>query len=1332
TITFNTDENADCKWSLTDQAYGSMTGDCTGDGTTNQSCVTSGLVEGAEIVYTACRDTAGNADTVATNEHIDYTVDVTPPSQSNWSPAKGTTITTTSPTITFNTDENADCKWSLTDQTYAAMTNDCTGDGTTNQSCATSGLVEGAEIVYIACRDTAGNADTAATNEHVNYTVDTTPPSQSNWSPAKGTTITTTSPTITFNTDENADCKWSLTDQTYAAMTNDCTGDGTTNQSCAVSGLSEGALIVYTACRDTVGNADTVATNEHINYTVDTTPPEQSNWSPAKGSTITTTSPTITFNTNENADCRWSLTDQSYAAMAGNCTGDGTMNQTCAVSGLPEGAVIVYTACRDTAGNADTAATNEAINYTVDNTPPDQSNWNPAKGSVITTTTPTITFDTNENGDCKWSLTDQTYAAMGGDCTGDGTMSHTCAVSGLSEGAVIVYTACRDMDGNADTVASNEHINYTVDRSPPDQSNWSPAKGSVITTTSPTVTFNTNENADCKWSLTDQAYSAMAGDCTGDGTMSHTCAVSGLSEGAMIVYTACRDTVGNEDSAITNEHIDYTVDRTPPDQSNWDPAKGSVITTTSPTVTFNTNENGDCKWSLTDQAYAAMTGDCTGDGTMSHTCAVSGLSEGAVIVYTACRDTVGNADTVATNEHINYTVDRSPPDQSNWDPAKGSVITTTSPTVTFNTNESGDCKWSLTDQAYSAMAGDCTGDGTMSHTCAVSGLSDGAVIVYTACRDTAGNADTVATNEHIDYTVDRTPPDQSNWSPAKGSVIATTSPTITFNTNESGDCKWSLTDQAYSAMAGDCTGDGTMSHICAVSGLSEGVMIVYTACRDTVGNADTAATNEHIDYTVDLTPPDQSNWDPAKGSFLTTTSQTVTFNTNENADCKWSLTDLAYSAMTNDCTGDGTMSQTCAVSGLPEGAAVIVYTACRDTVGNADTAATNEHINYTVDTDIANKIPNPPVLTAADGIQKIYLSWSAPSTYEDGVPISDPGDIAYNIYRTDVAGATPTFFISVASGTTSYIDTAVTTWTTYYYEVTAVVNRESDRSNRESAQATEPGSYQVKTICGTYAGGYLPPSHPSRFNHPKDAAVEPGVTPYVYVADADNHRIKKMKLDCTYVTHWGGLGTSTGTFRAPLSVAYYNGEVYVVDTSSYIQVFDTVGNFRRRWVSSYSTSIEVVSGNVYIAAYDGKIYRYDTNGTLLDTFDTVESPRGIGVDSSGYMYVTDGADSTVKKLDPSGNVVAVYGSYGTGLGEFNLPYDVDIEPLYGYIYVADGYKNNRVQFLRSDGSFLDYIPKTSPSYGSLKNPSGLAIAESGELIVTDTDSNRVLIFEPSP
>jgi len=102
---------------------------------------------------------------------------------------------------------------------------------------------------------------------------------------------------------------------------------------------------------------------------------------------------------------------------------------------------------------------------------------------------------------------------------------------------------------------------------------------------------------------------------------------------------------------------------------------------------------------------------------------------------------------------------------------------------------------------------------------------------------------------------DTTPPVQSDWNPPKGSQISVASPTISFITNENADCRWSLTDQDYADMLGDCEGDGSMSQQCNVAGLALGPNTVHIACKDAFGNQDTAETNEHIEYTVDATPP---------------------------------------------------------------------------------------------------------------------------------------------------------------------------------------------------------------------------------------------------------------------------------------------------------------------------------------------------------------------------------------------------------------------------------------------------------------------------------------------
>jgi len=243
----------------------------------------------------------------------------------------------------------------------------------------------------------------------------------------------------------------------------------------------------------------------------------------------------------------------------------------------------------------------------------------------------------------------------------------------LSEGAEIVYIACEDdtdSSPNKDTAATNEHVNYTIETTAPGITITSIGGDSAApystNDNTPLAVITTDENADCRAGLLDDNYDLMSDDidCTGDGGTSHNCQFGSLGDSpSQEMHFACRDTLGNKNTNANNKDTTVEIDTAVPTQSGWDPAKGSAISTKSPTITFTLNEEGDCKWSLTNQAYDNMAGDCTGDGGTSMSCSTSGLSEGAEIVYIACEDDTDsspNKDTAATNEHVNYTVNQSP------------------------------------------------------------------------------------------------------------------------------------------------------------------------------------------------------------------------------------------------------------------------------------------------------------------------------------------------------------------------------------------------------------------------------------------------------------------------------------------------------------------------------------------------------------------------------------------------------------------------------------------------------------------------------------------------
>jgi len=127
------------------------------------------------------------------------------------------------------------------------------------------------------------------------------------------------------------------------------------------------------------------------------------------------------------------------------------------------------------------------------------------------------------------------------------------------------------------------------------------------------------------------------------------------------------------------------------------------------------------------------------------------------------------------------------------------------------------------------------------------------------------------------------------------------------------------------------------------SALSEGTNYVSVRVHDEAGNI--AFATDVFYVKKDTLPPVQSAWNPAPGTFVFTPSVTFTFTTNEIATCRWALTDLAYGAMGNTCSGSGTTSQTCTATGLVHGANT-VSVACSDSLPNVDTAGTNTDLSY--------------------------------------------------------------------------------------------------------------------------------------------------------------------------------------------------------------------------------------------------------------------------------------------------------------------------------------------------------------------------------------------------
>lgn len=80
-------------------------------------------------------------------------------------------------------------------------------------------------------------------------------------------------------------------------------------------------------------------------------------------------------------------------------------------------------------------------------------------------------------------------------------------------------------------------------------------------------------------------------------------------------------------------------------------------------------------------------------------------------------------------------------------------------------------------------------------------------------------------------------------------------------------------------------------------------------------------------------------------------------------------------------------------------------------------------------------------------------------------------------------------------------------------------------------------------------------------------------------------------------------------------------------------------------------------------------------------------PTRLTTDKEGNLYVTDGyGNARVHKFDHDGNLLFSWGEPGSAPGQFRLPHGIGIDSS-GILYVADR-SNNRVQLFSTDGKLI--------------------------------------------
>jgi len=154
-----------------------------------------------------------------------------------------------------------------------------------------------------------------------------------------------------------------------------------------------------------------------------------------------------------------------------------------------------------------------------------------------------LTAITNENSTCKYDTVDISYDSMTFGLTGTGA-THS-KLRSFSDGQQKFYVKCKDPENN---IAESQIMSFSIDTTPP-----------TITSITPTGTVNqeqvtlriiTNEQATCKWGMTNQAYVYLPNTFQIKTPTEHLQILT-LNQGINTYYVSCRDTIGNILSPIT-------------------------------------------------------------------------------------------------------------------------------------------------------------------------------------------------------------------------------------------------------------------------------------------------------------------------------------------------------------------------------------------------------------------------------------------------------------------------------------------------------------------------------------------------------------------------------------------------------------------------------------------------------------------------------------------------------------------------------------------------------------------------------------------------------------
>lgn len=213
-----------------------------------------------------------------------------------------------------------------------------------------------------------------------------------------------------------------------------------------------------------------------------------------------------------------------------------------------------------------------------------------------------------------------------------------------------------------------------------------------------------------------------------------------------------------------------------------------------------------------------------------------------------------------------------------------------------------------------------------------------------------------------------------------------------------------------------------------------------------------------------------------------------------------------------------------------------------------------------------------------------------------------------------------------------------------------------------------------------------------------------------------------------------GAGSMTGSYSGDGAQATTAGL-----NRPYGIAIDASGNV---YIAEYNNQrVRKVTPAGIISTYAGNgTAGYSGDGTAA-TGAMIKNPYGLAVDATGNLYIADAGNSVIRKVTPAGIIstfagVTAWGFSGDGgpatAAQFSLPTGVAVDGA-GNVYICDG-GNNRIRKVNASGVINTVVGSGTTGFGGdggpasaaqLGHPYALEVDGPGNIYIADNDNYRI-------